>query len=115
MKGGDGLKDEKEMLEKDIEKYLVRRCRENGYLCFKFTSPAHAGVPDRILIGNGRVIFVELKRPGAKPRELQIRTFRHMRDGGADVRVIDTRKLCDDLISEVRDGKNKSVGAGWDM
>lgn len=106
---------QRKMVEKDVESYLVRKCKEAGIQCYKFTSPSNAGVPDRILIGYDRVIFVELKRPGGKPRELQLRTFRRMRQGGADVRVIDTRELCLDLIKEMMNYEDAAVGVGWDM
>ena len=63
------------MREKVIEEYFRRKAKENGYLCWKFTSPSTDGVPDRILIGHNRVIFVELKAPGEVPRKLQIHVF----------------------------------------
>lgn len=58
--------------ERDIESRLVRYCRPRGVLCYKFTSPANRGVPDRILIvPGGKVGFLELKRPGQVPTALQ--------------------------------------------
>lgn len=57
--GGKAM-DEK-TLERSVEQRLVRRCKEEGILCLKITEAK--GWPDRELIGFGRVMFVELKRP----------------------------------------------------
>ena len=60
------------MLEKEIEKYLVKRMKEIGGECYKWSSPGNRGVPDRICIfPSGKVVFVELKAPGKKPTKLQ--------------------------------------------
>ena len=55
-----------------IEDYLGKIAHEHGFLYYKFTSPAHSGVPDRILIGHGKTVFVELKRPGGGASRLPI-------------------------------------------
>ena len=50
------------MLEKCIEKHLVKGVKKLGGLCYKFVSPGTQGVPDRIIItAQGRIIFAELK------------------------------------------------------
>ena len=54
---------EDKMLEKKVEKAFVDRAKALGGLCIKFVSPSMTGVPDRIVLLNGRVYFVELKRP----------------------------------------------------
>ncbi len=59
------------MLEKQIEAKVVRYCKRRGLYCRKFTSPAHRGAPDRIICGSGKVLFLELKRPGNVPTALQ--------------------------------------------
>lgn len=60
-------------LEKDIERSLVDTVKRHGGLCLKWVCPGWSGVPDRIvLIPEGRVMFVELKRPkGGRLSELQ--------------------------------------------
>jgi len=58
--------------ECSVETRLRQRCRQEGFLCFKFVSPGVTGVPDRIiLLHNGRVVFVELKAPGKRERARQ--------------------------------------------
>ena len=61
-----------------------------GGLCWKFTSPGTAGVPDRICIHHGRVIFVELKAPGRLPRPIQRRRIRQLQDHGVGAVVVDS-------------------------
>jgi hypothetical protein len=58
--------------ESAIEAKAIKYCKTKGILCHKFVSPNNRGVPDRILIGrNGRVAFLEFKRPGEQPTALQ--------------------------------------------
>jgi Holliday junction resolvase len=79
------------MLEKEIERALVKRVKELGGTCEKFTSPGRSSVPDRIvtLLG-GRIIFVECKAPGKKPSLAQQFDHERRRLLGCDVRVIDS-------------------------
>lgn len=87
--------------EGKIEHYLKTKCKKQGFLCYKFTAPSNAGVPDRIVIGNGKTIFVELKAPGEKPRPLQLAVHKLMKQRGALVYVIDNKKGVDDFIKDV--------------
>ena len=60
------------MLEKQIEAYLVKSVRRIGGVAYKFTSPAHRGVADRIVcLPNGQTWFVELKTEGGRLSPLQ--------------------------------------------
>jgi hypothetical protein len=79
------------MLERDIESALVKRVKELKGLCEKFTSPGRRSVPDRLVTLPGAVvIFVELKAPGKRPTQLQLRDHQRRRALGCDVRVIDS-------------------------
>lgn len=61
------------MLERDIEKKLIRPVKNLGGLCLKFETPGLTGVPDRIILLPGRhVLFVETKQPGKKERARQV-------------------------------------------
>ena len=60
------------MLEKQIERYLVDRVKSLGGRAYKFTSPAHRGVADRIVcLPNGQTWFVEVKTEGWRLSPLQ--------------------------------------------
>ena len=72
-----------------IEKDVCRLARKWGWLVFKFSSPNQRGVPDRILIRRGRVMFIEFKAPGKKLTEIQGVITNRMKMAGAEIHVID--------------------------
>lgn len=77
------------MLEKEVEKYLVREVKKIGGVSFKFISPGNAGVPDRIVIlPMGKVLFVELKTDKGKLSKLQTAQIRKISELGAEVKVL---------------------------
>jgi hypothetical protein len=89
------------MLERDIEAYLVKRCKEVGALCDKFTSPQRRSVPDRLITFSGRVLFVELKATGKKPTEAQVRDHERRRAAGAEVVWLDSTAGVDRVIGNL--------------
>ena len=78
------------MLERDIEHKVTDIAKKKGWLTFKFVSPAQRGVPDRIFMKDGRIVFIEFKAPGKKPTELQDHIMRKMVDAGCEVHVCDS-------------------------
>lgn len=90
------------MEEKKIEQKLIKAVRQKGGVCWKFTSPGTAGVPDRIvLMPKGHIAFVEVKAPGEKPRKLQLSRHKLLRRLGFQVYVLDTLEDIDKFIKEV--------------
>jgi hypothetical protein len=75
--------------EADLEKKLTRWAKDNGILTYKFVSPAKRGVPDRIFIRNGKVVFLELKAPGEHPTPLQMRELGVLLNAGATAAWVD--------------------------
>lgn len=92
------------MLERDIEAYLVKRCKEIGALCDKFTSPQRRSVPDRLITFGGRVLFVELKATGKKPTEAQVRDHERRRVAGAEVVWLDSKLAIDWMLERLEAG-----------
>jgi hypothetical protein len=60
------------VLEKQIEAYLAKKVKELGGVAYKFTSPAHKGVADRVVcLPDGSTWFIEVKTEGGRLSELQ--------------------------------------------
>lgn len=74
--------------ESEIEAHLVKRVRAAGGLSYKFVSPGRSGVPDRLVILDGVVFFVEVKAPGGKLSALQDRELKRIRDAGINALVV---------------------------
>lgn len=77
------------MLEKDIERKLIRYVKSKGGLCIKLNSSSMVGLPDRLVILKNKIIFVELKAPGKKPRKMQLAVMELLKNLDCDVRIID--------------------------
>ena len=90
------------MRESFIEEKLTKAVKQNGGVCWKFTSPGIAGVPDRIiLMPKGRIAFVEVKAPNQKPRPLQLSRHKLLRRLGFQVYVREALEDIDKIIKEV--------------
>ena len=76
--------------EEYIEKKVCDYARSQGVLCYKFASPGHRSVPDRIfLFSGGKVIFIEFKKPKRKPTERQAQEIEKIRQKQISVYVVD--------------------------
>lgn len=88
------------MLEKQVEQYLIKQVKSLGGLSLKLTSII--GIPDRlVLLPGGRCVFIELKRPGEKPRKVQVLRMKQLRKLGFKTYVADSYERIDELLSEV--------------
>ncbi len=92
-----------DILEKEVEKYLVQYAHKNNILTYKLVSPGNSGVPDRIFVNrDGTVRFVEVKAPGKKPRPLQQSVFAKLANHGQPVIIIDTKGDAQLFIDQFR-------------
>lgn len=101
--------------EQAIEAYLVSEVRRRGGLCLKYSNPAEAGYPDRLVIlpregWTGPAIwFVELKRDGGKARPLQEARLAALRRLGVEAFVIagssEVDALMRDYDESMREGR----------
>lgn len=71
-------------LESLAERLLHDRVSAAGGLCPKL-APVDAGIPDRLVIWEGRVYLVELKRPGGRVRPIQAAWHNRARRAGVEV------------------------------
>ena len=78
-------------MEKRVEQALKKRVEELGGVCWKWTSPGRAGVPDRVCLSpDGRVVFVELKSETGHVSKIQQAVIQKMKGMCHDVRVINS-------------------------
>lgn len=85
-------------LESKIEKYFVKKTKENKSVAFKFVSPGTRGVPDRLVLRwDGGIEFVELKKEGEQLRPSQKVIKKLLERYGQTVTVIDTKEGVDDF------------------
>lgn len=90
-----------EVSEKAIEAYLVKRCKESGLLCLKYSNANTTGYPDRLVcLPHCNVVWVELKSKGKKPTKLQEVRHQELQDLGHQVFVISSKEGVDKLISD---------------
>ncbi|GHU48828.1 nuclease [Clostridia bacterium] len=91
------------MREKQIEQKLIEAVKSKSGICPKFTSPGTDGMPDRLVIlPGGKIAFVEVKRPGEKPRPLQVARHRTLLRLGAKVFVLDDASQIGGIIREIQ-------------
>jgi hypothetical protein len=90
------------MLEAQVEDRLGV-LRKYGFLVLKCRTPGYSGPMDRLILrpvyAPGPPVFVEVKRPGGKPRRLQVEVDKNWRRRGVDVReYVDTYEKVDALV-----------------
>lgn len=88
------------MLEKEIERYLNKRIKEEKGLSFKWISTV-TGVPDRIVILRNQIHLVELKTTTGVLSERQKLVFKQLEDHGQKVHIIRSKSDVENFI----DGK----------
>lgn len=87
--------------ERKVEKYLDSEVTKLGGISRKWVSPGRDGVPDRIVIYNGRVIFVEVKTLDGDLSMTQTREHQRLLDAGACVDTVYGEEGVDVWIREV--------------
>lgn len=92
------------MQEKDLEKKFKERVKQAGGRAYKFVSPGNSGVPDRLVVlPEGHIGFVELKRRGKIPTKLQEMQMDFLRRMGFYVRVLDRAEDIEPVIREIQE------------
>jgi hypothetical protein len=75
------------MKESEIESKSIKAVKDKGWWLIKFLPMKCAGLPDRIAIGHGKVVFIEYKRPGEKLRPIQVAIHKRFLKHGITVHV----------------------------
>ena len=93
------------MKEKDIEAKITKKAKDLGFLVYKFSSPSHRGVPDRIFISpEGGVFFIEFKSEKGKLTELQNKVITDIRLQGVEVFVVNNVKTGLEILDSKKGG-----------
>jgi hypothetical protein len=93
------------LVEADIEIPVVYYAECRGCMVLKLNVTGRKGWPDRLFIARDkRMMFVEFKRPGGKPRRLQEHIIKQLNAAGHWVVVIDNVEAGKKLIREFLEG-----------
>ncbi len=87
--------------ENKVEVYLDACVKSAGGITRKWTCPSHNGVPDRIVIIQGIVWFVEVKTMDGKLSEVQKREHIRLKEAGARVVTVYGREGVEELIERM--------------
>lgn len=82
------IRQKSDPLESAIQRKIIKRYEADGYIVVKINLCNKTGFPDLMLLKDGKATFVEVKRPGCKPRPLQEYRLKELRDAGFDAIVL---------------------------
>lgn len=88
------------MRESTVEKAICAEATKIGWLSLKLLSGLHKGLPDRMFLKDGKVLFIEFKAPGKKPTKLQYHIHGKFSKAGHTVYVIDDIDKGKELLHE---------------
>lgn len=92
--------------EKYLEKALKKAVEKRRGLCIKLLSQHMVGLPDRMcLLPKGKIVFVEVKSKGKKPRKIQKIVHDRLKGLGFLVLVVDSRESLAELENLFEDGQ----------
>jgi Holliday junction resolvase len=78
------------MTEQQIQKKRIVQLEKEGYYVIKLISTNKNGIPDLIALHKDKgILFSEVKRPGLKPRPLQLYRIKELLEHGFKVEVFD--------------------------
>lgn len=87
------------VLERDLERYFSDQCKKRKLMTLKLHVRFARGWPDRIVaLPGGRVLWVELKRPGGKTSPLQNKVHNDLGQLGHNVHVINSKEGIDYVL-----------------
>ena len=84
--------------EREIEKHLADCVKMRGGLSYKFISPGAIGVPDRIVMFRGKMVYVETKTLTGRISPMQKYQHQRIREQGFKVYVLRSFEEVDDLL-----------------
>ena len=87
------------MRESVIEHKVALLAKKRGWFGFKIEKASVNGVPDRLFVKGGRVVFVEMKNERGKLRPEQERVIARLREEGVEAFVCRSLEEADAIFS----------------
>lgn len=85
------------MLESEIKKRGTKQLESWGWEVVHIIQCNKNGYPDTFILRSGIIVFIEWKRPGHQPRELQLYRIRKLSDQGFKTLVVTDLKQLENL------------------
>lgn len=77
------------MLESKIQAKIIKRFTDDGYLVIKLIKTSLNGIPDLMVLKDGKVLFVEVKRPVlGKLSKVQEYRIRELKEYGFETLIL---------------------------
>lgn len=76
------------VMESQIQRKIIQRYEAEGYMAVKIGLCNKPGFPDLMMLKDGKAVFIEVKRPGKKPRPLQQYRLDELRNAGFEALVL---------------------------
>jgi hypothetical protein len=70
------------MLESEIQSKIIKKLESLNYYVVKIIISNKPGLLDLIIHRDGKTAYIEVKRPGEKPRDLQLYRMKQLQDHG---------------------------------
>jgi len=86
------------MLERQIQARIMTVLTDAGWIVVRPTVTNLSGFPDLMALRKSFVVFIEVKRPGQKPTELQMYRHGQLRSNGFEVIVASSTTDVKDLL-----------------
>ena len=88
------------MLESEIKRRGTKLLESWGWMVIHLIQTNCNGICDTLCLRTGRAVFIEWKRPGQAPRELQLFRIRKLKEKGFQTFVITDLKQLEVLKDE---------------
>lgn len=87
------------MLESKIESASVKEAKKHGWWGIKLLSTLFKGLPDRLFVGHGIVVFIEYKQPGKLPTKLQSKVHELFKQNGVIVHIAHSKSETMEILN----------------
>lgn len=96
--------------ETSIEKYFIKKCKEQGMKVIKMVPTYENGIPDRQVLFKGFAGFAEIKKPGKTASPLQVVYLRELGKAGCFVGVVDSKEAVMEWIENFVQHVDELIG-----